>query len=309
VIVTLTSLDPGAVREGHRALLDTFEEFTAALDAGDGVLPHPAMLTGAVAFLRESLLPFARSEESVLDYCPATREDTAFEHAFLEMETDRLSATVHRLLAGSMDGAPSRAAHLAEMRRSLHRIGAVLELHVRKAEDREHTLEDVSASDGQTFEPALDVAPAGAEPGRRRGDAARNMLPSEASDFLRRQQWGVLSTVGPDGPHAVPVSYAWDGRQIFFASAPGTKTRHMEQLPAVSLSVLRVTDGSRWSSVLVRGDAARVEDVRGRFRAIGALARQRSVGVPLNATDLARLRGAILYRVEPIAITGRARGE
>jgi uncharacterized protein len=297
--VTVSLLDAAAVREGHRTLLETFREFAEALDGGTNVVPHPTTLGGLVSFLRESLLPFAAAEERSITGCEELREETGFEHAFLAVEIDRLAEEVGEL--GRPGGSGSeREARLARVRRRVHRLEAALELHVLKAEDRECA--PLPANGGPT-EASRETAARTA----RAGDGPQRMTQAEITRFLQSQGWGILTTVGVEGPYGVPVSYGFDGRAVFIATGAGRKQRHLEVDPRVSLTVLRVTDGSRWTSVVVEGSARAVTGVGEKLRAAGILARQHAAGATLSPGDLARLRGARIFRIEPREIGGRRR--
>ena len=126
-------LAQAAVAAGHRELLATFAEFREALEGAAGNSDAEG-LRGAVAFLRHGVVPFSREEERVLGFRGAEAEATAFEHAFLAAEIDAIAAEAGGLLAAEAGPARERAA--ARVRRRADRIGAVLELHVLRGEDR-----------------------------------------------------------------------------------------------------------------------------------------------------------------------------
>lgn len=125
---TLDPLDEASLRVGHRWLLETFRELQAELDADAGRGGAEAA-RAAVAFLRHSLLPFARGEEAALGAFPAEAEGAALDHAFLAAEIEALGAEAR---ADRFDVAP--------VRRRLHRLEAVLELHMAREEEREARL-------------------------------------------------------------------------------------------------------------------------------------------------------------------------
>ena len=290
----IRSGDPAAVamiRQGHRGLLTTFREFARGLDATGDRLPEPEELRALIAFLRQSLLPFAHWEERHLDGCAEIVEDTAFEHAFLNAEVDALAAAVAGLERG-VAGTP--AGITPRVRRHLHRIEALLELHVQKAEDRESQFTPVDTHPGGRAE-------AGTCP-------VRVMDPVEIHRFLLRHQWGILCTVGQGAPYGVPVSYGFDGRSLFVASGPGRKRRNLETDASVCITVAEVEDGDHWTSVVVTGNALHVDDLRGKFHALNSIRRQRSNGGAPSATDLARIAGASIFRITADQITGRVRG-
>ena len=130
-------LPPDAVRDGHRTLLAAFGELAGEAERGEGD-PDAEALRGLVALLRHGVLPFAHREDAAPAGCPDVAEDVAFEHAFLAAETEAL-ADAARALALAPAGTPVRRAARDRVRRQLHRIGAVLELHVQKAEAAERS--------------------------------------------------------------------------------------------------------------------------------------------------------------------------
>ena len=288
----LTAVPPveATIREGHRGLLTTFRELAHDLEGEGRRLPDAEVLRALVAFLRQSLIPFGHWEDRHPGGCPEVAEDDAFEHAFLAVEIDALAAAAAEIdRAGA---APDAVA--ARIRRHVHRVESVLELHVQKAEDRA----GAAASPG-----------AGPRDASGKGTrATRDMESAEIQQFLRRQEWGVLCTVGDGTPYAVPVSYGFDGRFLYVASGPGRKRRNLEANAAVCVTVSEVESGDRWSSVVATGEARPVTDLRGRLQALDAIRRQRKSGAPPSAADLARIAGASIFRITPTQLTGRTRG-
>jgi uncharacterized protein len=276
---------------GHQGLVTTFREFARDFDDVEDQLPDPDTLRAVVSFLRHGLLPFTHGEDRQPGGCVEVAEDTAFEHAFLTVEIDALTVAVSDVgrHTGRIPGALAR-----RIRRCMHRIEAVLELHVQKTNDREAFF----ASPRPERE---------AEPEVRNG-AVREMEQAEAHQFLMRHEWGVLGTAGQGIPYGVPVSYGFDGQDLFVASGPGLKRRNLEANPAVCITVAEVVDGDHWSSVVVTGEAVPVSDLRGKLHALNAIRRQRTVGALPSATDLARASRAAIFRISARHITGRRRG-
>jgi nitroimidazol reductase NimA-like FMN-containing flavoprotein (pyridoxamine 5'-phosphate oxidase superfamily) len=104
------------------------------------------------------------------------------------------------------------------------------------------------------------------------------------------------------------VSYGFDGRFLYLASGPGRKRGNLETSSPVCVTVVEVRDGDRWSSVVITGEAVRVNDFGGKLRALAAIRRQRATGGPPSAVDLARIARAAVFRIDPVEVTGRARG-
>lgn len=123
--------DAVAIGAGHRALLETLRDLVGGREEGGRALDEDA-LRGVLAFLRQGVVPFARWEERALRGAGEVWEGAAFEHAFLEVEIDRLAREAAEVSRG--EGGLGTAA--ARARRTLHRIEAVLEVHALRADDR-----------------------------------------------------------------------------------------------------------------------------------------------------------------------------
>jgi uncharacterized protein len=285
----LEPLTEAGVHAGHDSLLETFREFVDAVDDRHANQSDPGVLRGAVAFLRQSLIPFARREEESLADSTVLADEIAFEHAFLAAETDALAADVERAL-DDVEGSAAREVLLRSIRRRIYRIEAVLELHVQKHLDRDP---------GAEREPDAPVP-------LPRSYGFCELTVDEIRHFMRTHKWGLLCTVGGDGePYAVPVSYGFDGTEVYVATGPGKKARNMEVNPGVCLTVPDVESGGHWRSVVVTGHARGVESIREKLHALGVLARQRG-HLPTRA-DLARMASSRVIRIEVSEMTGRSR--
>jgi len=89
----------------------------------------------------------------------------------------------------------------------------------------------------------------------------------EARQILKFGEYGVLSTVGPDGsPYGVPVSYAFHDGVIYFHSAPeGRKIEHLNAVPHASFCVVGATEvqpemfSTRYESAIASGEIRELE--------------------------------------------------
>ena len=155
--------------------------------------------------------------------------------------------------------------------------------------------------------PPAPVRSARPEPGAAPSSGGvRAMEMADVQLFLRGHSWGVLSTLSEGRPYAVPVSYGFDGTDLFLASGPGRKLRSLESNPAVCMTVTDVVDGARWTCVVVMGDAVAVDDLPGRLHALNAIRRQQPGTLP-QPKDLARAAGSTVFRVRPLELSGRTR--
>ncbi len=95
----------------------------------------------------------------------------------------------------------------------------------------------------------------------RRADRA--LTDEQAIDILQKGEYGVLSTVSPDGqPYGVPVSFAYADHTLYFHCAvEGHKLDNLVSNPRVSFCVVGATEllpdkfATRYESAIVFGAA------------------------------------------------------
>jgi nitroimidazol reductase NimA-like FMN-containing flavoprotein (pyridoxamine 5'-phosphate oxidase superfamily) len=264
----MIAVDPALlpnVYPDQRELLVAFEELVEAFETPSKGQQYLEPLNALVSLLRQVVPPFA----------------------FLDTEIDALETAVAASPDLRFEGGLREA-----IRRRLHRIGALLELHLRQA-----------GSDGDAPAPLLgtDAIPA------PEAAALGEMTRSDVEVFLRSQEWGLLCTLYDGRPYAVPVSYGFDGQHLYVASGPGMKHRALDSCSAVCFTVAQVGERGRWRSVVIRGEAHAVRDVRGRLHGMNVLRRQRSGPAP-TAMEVVRAAAATLFRITPGEISGRMHG-
>lgn len=296
-LANLEPLDAPAIRAGHRALLETLRELLDEIGRGGRDLDVEA-LRGAVAFLRQGVVPFARREERALSTGDEVWEGVAFEHAFIEAEIDRLAREAAEVIQGN--GGSEMAG--ARVQRTLCRIEAVLELHALRADDR-GGLGVAAAVAG-----AAEQATREAGTAKARGRSKEVMEAGEVDRFLRTHHWGMLCTVGDGRPYAVPVSYGHDDEGVVVATGPGRKAAYLEANPAVCLTIAEVEAGGRWESVVISGRARWLESPIERIPALWMLAGAARRLASLDGKKLQRLRAARVFRIDAVEVTGRRKG-
>ena len=102
----------------------------------------------------------------------------------------------------------------------------------------------------------------------------REISEPEARQLLAQGEYGVLSTVSPDGaPYGVPLSYVYHQGEIFFHSAPeGRKVEYLAAGARASFCVVGATEllpekfSTRYESAIASGrdPRARMATRRGR---------------------------------------------
>jgi hypothetical protein len=95
----------------------------------------------------------------------------------------------------------------------------------------------------------------------------REIGEQDARELLAKGEYGVLSTVGPDGsPYGVPLSYAYREDQVYFHSAPeGRKVDHLIPGAKASFCVVGKTEvlpekfSTRYESAIASGEVRELE--------------------------------------------------
>lgn len=142
------------------------------------------------------------------------------------------------------------------------------------------------------------------------------LLPdSDAKEILKKGEYGILSTVGPDGePYGVPLNYSYDGNVIHFHCArEGRKVRNIEAKSAVSFCVVGRTEvlpgkfTTKYESVIVSGQ---VHELTGDEKRAGLLelVRKYSPGFVKEGEEVIEKAGARtrVYKIIASEITGKA---
>ena len=148
----------------------------------------------------------------------------------------------------------------------------------------------------------------------RRHDRA--ITEDEAKALLQNGEYGVLSTVSPDGqPYAVPLSYTFTGDLIFFHSAPdGHKLDNIAANNRVSFCVVGKTQvmpekfGTRYESVIAFGKACEVSGEE-KNRGLSELLRKYCRGFLKEGLQYMAREGhkAKVYKITIESFAGKAR--
>lgn len=148
------------------------------------------------------------------------------------------------------------------------------------------------------------------------GDAvATGEARGKAGELLASSPMGFLSLTDDNGPYVVPISYAYDGEDIYFHGGEGKKSRALEVEARVCLAVTSApelvkgddpcSDNFKCGSVLAFGRAVRLESTLEKdaaLRAIVAKYHPEAAADPLRPEKVA---GTIVYRMEIRALTYR----
>src|SRR3712207_6276706 len=83
----------------------------------------------------------------------------------------------------------------------------------------------------------------------------REMSREEIARLLGRGWYGHLGCSRDGHPYVVPMSYAYDGGDLYFLTTEGTKTEFIAANREVCFQVEEVESPERWQSVMLTGRA------------------------------------------------------
>lgn len=136
-----------------------------------------------------------------------------------------------------------------------------------------------------------------------------DMSPAEMHVLLQRESFGHLGCARDGRPYVVPMHYAYDGKDLYFFTTQGMKTRFIQANPQVCLQVEEISDSMNWRSVMVVGRATELtlaEEMRRAMKLITE--RNPSLTPAISATEIDSMGRAVdiaLYRITPEIIDGR----
>ncbi len=137
----------------------------------------------------------------------------------------------------------------------------------------------------------------------------REMSREEIARLLGRGWYGHLGVARDGHPYVVPMSYAYDGGDLYFFTTEGTKTEFIAANHEVCFQVEEVSDADHWQSVMLTGRAELLTDAAEVERAMFLVSeRNPSLSPALSHTRIGawtRLTRIALYRLRPEAAYGR----
>jgi uncharacterized protein len=136
-----------------------------------------------------------------------------------------------------------------------------------------------------------------------------DMSPAEMHALLQRESFGHLGCARDNRPYVVPMNYGYDGKDLYFFTTEGMKTRFIHANPKVCLQVEEITDKTHWKSVMVSGIANEITSKEETQRAMKIITeRNPSLTPAISATEVDSIGRAVdiaLYRITPEVIDGR----
>lgn len=136
-----------------------------------------------------------------------------------------------------------------------------------------------------------------------------DMSPEEMHALLQRESFGHLGCSRDGRPYVVPMHYAYDGKELYFFTTEGMKTRFIQANPQVCLQVEEIIDTVHWKSVMVIGRATELTKNDEVERAMKLITeRNPSLSPAISATQLDSIGRAVdiaIYSITPEVIDGR----
>lgn len=137
----------------------------------------------------------------------------------------------------------------------------------------------------------------------------REMTSEEIARLLARGWYGHLGVSRDGHPYVVPMSYAYDGGDVYFLTTEGTKTEFIAANHEVCFQVEEVAGPDDWRSVMLTGRAELLTNPQEVERAMSVVAeRNPTLSPALSHTKIGawtRLSRIALYRLRPAAAYGR----
>jgi nitroimidazol reductase NimA-like FMN-containing flavoprotein (pyridoxamine 5'-phosphate oxidase superfamily) len=101
------------------------------------------------------------------------------------------------------------------------------------------------------------------------------LSPSEIEDVLSLQCVGRIGCHDKDNIYVVPISYAYDGENIYCHGYEGKKIELMRMNPGVCFEVDEMKDMANWKSVILQGQFEEINDKKERDKALEILVNRR----------------------------------
>ncbi len=142
-------------------------------------------------------------------------------------------------------------------------------------------------------------------------DPLRQLSLEECQALLERHRVGRLAVREAEGVYLVPISYAFVHGAVYAHAPPGRKVTLMRRWPHVAFQVDEIDSLTQWRSVLVKGKFEEIVDDDEKEAARLVLIAAFGGNLALLTAGQGRrvaLSDAILFRIQPEEITGRAQG-
>ncbi len=93
----------------------------------------------------------------------------------------------------------------------------------------------------------------------------------QAIDLLQSEAVAHVATAVDGQPYVTPISYVVLGDELLFRTVPGRRLDSIDRNPRVCVEASRLDEAGNWESVVVFGEARRLEDPQRQADVIAAL--------------------------------------
>jgi nitroimidazol reductase NimA-like FMN-containing flavoprotein (pyridoxamine 5'-phosphate oxidase superfamily) len=132
---------------------------------------------------------------------------------------------------------------------------------------------------------------------------------SEITEVLERVGYAHLACCVDGKPYVVPVHYGFSEGNIFIYTTEGKKADIIAKNAAVCLQIEDVVDNRNWKSVIVDGEAVKLERGEERDRALNAVVAVNPTLTPAVSIrwldEWVRENVEVIYRIDVKATSGR----
>jgi nitroimidazol reductase NimA-like FMN-containing flavoprotein (pyridoxamine 5'-phosphate oxidase superfamily) len=97
------------------------------------------------------------------------------------------------------------------------------------------------------------------------------LAPEQIEELLAQQLIGHIACCSDNVPYIIPISYVYDGKDLYFHTYEGRKTAIMRGNPNVCFQVDKMYNMADWQSVLVWGNYEELSDRQQRENALKLL--------------------------------------
>lgn len=134
------------------------------------------------------------------------------------------------------------------------------------------------------------------------GDMIGILSPSEITALVARNRVARLAVALDNHPYVVPITYGYDGSNLYGVSAAGRKIDVMRRQPRVSVLVDEISGPNQWRSVVIDGTYEELVDLRDRELAAQLIS---GPDAELVGRGLDGDSNLVVFRIRPACITGR----
>lgn len=135
------------------------------------------------------------------------------------------------------------------------------------------------------------------------------LSPEECRAVLEQGRVAHIAQIDRDEPYVTPMSYVVLGGEFFFRTGQGRRLEALRRDPRVCVEVSRRREDAGWESVLLRGRARIVEDLRLEAEAIAALLTKYHTESALGfSAPAVHPEERPVVAITPEQVTGRASG-